>query len=158
MSARFHRVVWAEPWSANGPGWSNSGVTGEIEFIDEGGVHREKVTVYEQDLELANMVAFQFALVAVKHMRQAIEKAGQKFVEDMNDDTEWPPIKPGTRVRISDQPKGAQDWADGAIQLRTLWGREGVVVEHHDSHGLFYDVSVEGMQMPCNPEELTALD
>ena len=50
----------------------------------------------------------------------------------------YPPLDKGTKVKTT-QSKGNYGWTDGAIQRR-LWGVTGVIVDHHDSHGLCYDV------------------
>ncbi len=51
----------------------------------------------------------------------------------------WPPIKPGTEV-VTTQPNTAlTGWTEAAISSRR-WGILGLVINHHDSHGLSYEV------------------
>lgn len=53
----------------------------------------------------------------------------------------WPPIPHGTPVRTT-KDAGSNDWASEAVTKRR-WGVQGVVLNHHDSHGLCYDVRHE---------------
>lgn len=54
--------------------------------------------------------------------------------------SDYPPIKPGTKVRIFVDPaKQGKDWMPEALPHRRKEGT-GVVKTHHDSHGLCYDV------------------
>lgn len=75
----------------------------------------------------------------------------------MNSD--HPPIKPGTKVRIVvDSEKVADDWTHWAKLSRKKDGT-GVVQRHHDSHGLCYDVLHDDDQTEgCyDPHELTEI-
>lgn len=66
----------------------------------------------------------------------------------------WPPIDPGTEVRTT-QPNmdkrrewTEEDWA------RKKWGARGIILRHHDSHGLCYDVRHENGTVGCyDPSE-----
>ena len=67
----------------------------------------------------------------------------------------WPPISPGTKVRTT-QPNMAlrKEWTDEGWESKE-WGVQGVVIAHHDSHGLCYDVRHEhGTQGCYDPSEL----
>ena len=57
-----------------------------------------------------------------------------------NIETAYPPIKPGTEV-ITTQANIdiADEWTKKAAAQRK-WGVVGLVIAHHDSHGLCYDV------------------
>lgn len=48
-------------------------------------------------------------------------------------------LKNGTRVITTTENHNVNDWTDEARANRR-WGVEGVVITHHDSHGLCYDV------------------
>jgi hypothetical protein len=67
----------------------------------------------------------------------------------------WPPISPGTIVRTT-QPNWdkREDWTDEGWESR-LWGVEGSIIMHHDSHGLCYDVRhPDGTQGCYDPTEI----
>ncbi len=51
----------------------------------------------------------------------------------------WPPLDPGTRVRTTESKTKDTEWMPEARAARK-WGVEGVIIMHHDSHGLCYDV------------------
>lgn len=55
----------------------------------------------------------------------------------------WPPLDPGTRIKTT-QPDIAEwhQWTGEGLKAKR-WGAEGVIVGHHDSHGLCYDVRHE---------------
>ena len=156
MPTRFHRVIWAEPWTAKGPGWSNDGISGEIEYADEGGIHTEKVTIYFKDMTPEEIAAWRASVAVIDILKGAIEREGRSLLVERDED-DWPPIKPGTHVQISDAP-GDEEWRSESQVFRTRWGESGMVVGHHDSHGLYYDVKLsDGWIMPCDPEELTVI-
>jgi hypothetical protein len=58
----------------------------------------------------------------------------------------WPPVKNGTCVRTTQpHPDERREFTPETIEDRKgLWGLYGVVVTHHDSHGLCYEVAFEG--------------
>lgn len=70
-----------------------------------------------------------------------------------------PPIKNGTRVKATVRREGKGDYSDAAIGMRNFCdGRIGVVLKHHDSHGLCYGVEFEkGTLAFYDPEELEVL-
>lgn len=51
----------------------------------------------------------------------------------------WPPLDPDTRVRTTSKSTADDEWTPGALMARK-WGVAGVIVRHHDAHGLCYDV------------------
>jgi hypothetical protein len=56
-----------------------------------------------------------------------------------------PPIKSGTRVKVTVRRSGKGDYTEEAIAARILHdGQVGVVCKYHDSHGLCYGVKFEG--------------
>jgi hypothetical protein len=70
----------------------------------------------------------------------------------------WPPLDPGTKVETT-QPNMSlrEEWSDAAWSQR-LWGVIGVIVTHHDAHGLFYDVRHEdGTVAGYDPTEFEVL-
>lgn len=54
-------------------------------------------------------------------------------------ENDWPPIKPGTAVKTTSANPNVTGWTAEAATSR-IWGVEGNVIAHHDSHGLCYDV------------------
>jgi hypothetical protein len=66
----------------------------------------------------------------------------------------YPPIKPGTRVKTTQQNESmSDDWTLYA-QERRKWGVEETVTDHHDSHGLCYDVKHDdGTEGTYDPSE-----
>ena len=69
--------------------------------------------------------------------------------------TTWPPICPGTVVATTKPDWDERDeWTDEGWAKRQ-WGVRGVVITHHDSHGLCYDVRHPDGTIGCyNPSEL----
>jgi len=53
----------------------------------------------------------------------------------------YPPISPGTLVKTTEDT-GCDDWTREALASRK-WGVRGMVITHHDSHGLCYEVKHE---------------
>jgi hypothetical protein len=73
-------------------------------------------------------------------------------------DKKWPPIDPGTTV-LTMVPNLAKrkEWTKVAWESRQ-WGVTGTVLEHHDSHGLYYDVEhKDGSIGFYDPSEIQAL-
>ena len=73
-------------------------------------------------------------------------------------DQSYPPIALYTLVRTT-QPNMElrKEWTDEAWANRK-WGVEGMVLMHHDSHGLCYDVHHEDGTKGCyDPSELEVL-
>jgi hypothetical protein len=67
----------------------------------------------------------------------------------------WPPISPGTIVRTT-RPNWdkRREWTDAGWERR-VWGIEGPIIMHHDSHGLCYDVRhPDGTQGCYDPSEI----
>lgn len=79
---------------------------------------------------------------SVAEMRAANELSEDEMLEAARE--EWPPLKPGTRVRttqINEDMVG--EWSDEALASKQ-WGVTGEIVAHHDSHGLSYEVRHDG--------------
>ncbi len=51
----------------------------------------------------------------------------------------WPPIDHGTAVRTTKANPAVTDWEPSILASRQ-WGVEGKIFDHHDSHGLSYEV------------------
>ena len=70
----------------------------------------------------------------------------------------WPPLDHGTRVKTYKPNTGKRkEWTDDGWAKRR-WGVLGVIVGHHDSHGLFYDVQHEdGSVAGYDPSEFDVL-
>src|SRR6201987_3564334 len=68
----------------------------------------------------------------------------------------YPPIKNGTRVKITLRQSGKNDYTAKAAAWRALHdGSTGVVCGYHDSHGLCYGVKFEdGVVAFFDPDEL----
>jgi len=67
----------------------------------------------------------------------------------------YPPIKNGTRVKVTTRHTGKGDYTAEAIGARaTHDGKTGTVFEHHDSHGLCYGVRFEDGEAFFDPNEL----
>lgn len=67
----------------------------------------------------------------------------------------YPPISPGTSVQTT-KPNWSQrrEWTDEGWAKRK-WGVSGIVLTHHDSHGLCYDVLHLDGSIGCyDPSEL----
>ena len=62
----------------------------------------------------------------------------------------------GTHVRTVKKEKPSTDWTPEALKNRQF-GVEGTVVEHHDSHGLCYGVTHNGIIGFYEPDELEVL-
>lgn len=60
----------------------------------------------------------------------------------------WPPISCGTKVVTTKSNPEIDDWTEESLRAR-LWGAKGVVIMHHDSHGLCYDVRHEDGTVGC---------
>ena len=73
-------------------------------------------------------------------------------------------IEPGTKVKTTTEHNAA-NWTEEAKPLRK-WGIEGIVIGHHNSHGLCYEVahfqsgaSGEESWIACyDPEELEIIN
>lgn len=69
-------------------------------------------------------------------------------------DKKWPPLRFGTLVRTTEPNPKVGDWTREARASRK-WNELGVVVEHHDSHGLCYKVlHLDGTCGYYDPSEL----
>ena len=67
----------------------------------------------------------------------------------------YPPIKNGTRVKVTTRRSGNPDYTSSAIAARAFHdGKIGIVCEYHDSHGLCYGVKFEDGLAFFDPEEL----
>jgi len=68
----------------------------------------------------------------------------------------WPGDKflrfPGGATVRTTNDAGATDWTEVA-RLRRRWGAPGVVIRHHDSHGLVYEVRHEDGTVGCYEQE-----
>lgn len=68
----------------------------------------------------------------------------------------WPPLDCGTQVETDLSGPIANDWTTFALASRRH-GAKGVIVKHHDSHGLNYEVRHEDGTIGCyEPHELVA--
>ena len=70
----------------------------------------------------------------------------------------WPPIDPGTAVKTT-QPNWdkCEEWTDEGW-ARRKWGVDGVILTHHDSHGLCYEVRHPDGTVGCyDPSELMVI-
>ncbi len=66
----------------------------------------------------------------------------------------YPPIKPGTRIRTTAPNMDMRDEWTLAAWEKKRWGVGGVIVTHHDSHGLCYDVlHDDGTEASYDPSE-----
>lgn len=67
----------------------------------------------------------------------------------------WPPISPGTRVKTTRANESLRwEWTDEGWTTKK-WGVQGVVLTHHDSHGLYYEVRHDdGTEGSYDPSEL----
>ena len=70
----------------------------------------------------------------------------------------WPPIDPGTAVKtIQPNWDKREEWTDDGWTKRK-WGVQGVILTHHDSHGLCYDVRHSDGTVGCyDPSEFTVV-
>lgn len=71
----------------------------------------------------------------------------------------WPPLDPGTKVKtIRSLPKeNTEEWTK-EWETERKWGVQGVVVTHHDSHGLCYEVRHLDGSIGCyDPSELEVI-
>jgi len=69
----------------------------------------------------------------------------------------WPPLDPGTRVITDLSGPQADDWTEVA-KIRRKHGMEGRIIQHHDSHGLCYDVHHDDGTAGCyEPHELKVI-
>lgn len=67
-------------------------------------------------------------------------------------------VDPGTLVRTTNPNPEIDDWTDEALAKRK-WNVWGIVITHHDSHGLCYDVRHEdGTEGSYDPSEIEILD
>lgn len=73
-------------------------------------------------------------------------------------DLMWPPLAPGTKVRTYKPNMATRpEWTDAGWAKRR-WGVSGVIVTHHDSHGLYYDVRHEdGSVAGYDPSEFDVM-
>lgn len=71
----------------------------------------------------------------------------------------YPPIQPGTQViTIQSSSVLREDWSDKGWASKK-WGSKGVVISHHDSHGLCYEVKHEdGTEGVYAPSELEVVE
>lgn len=72
--------------------------------------------------------------------------------------TKGPPLAPGTPVRTTTPNEARRrEWTEeGWAKKRS--GVEGVIVTHHDSHGLCYDIRHNDGTVGCyDPSEFTLL-
>ena len=67
-------------------------------------------------------------------------------------------ISPGTPVKTTEENLNLRgEWTQEAL-LGRKWGLKGVVVTHHDSHGLCYEVRHEDGSVGCyDPSELEVI-
>lgn len=78
----------------------------------------------------------------------------QSNEETKMSEKQYPPISQGTRVRSIKPKTPDNEWTEEA-RSRRRWGVEGIVVNHHDSHGLCYDVlHADGARGCYDPAEL----
>lgn len=69
----------------------------------------------------------------------------------------WPPIEHGTIVITTHENPEIDDWNEAALASRQ-WGVLGEVVNHHDSHGLYYEVKHPDGTIGCyDPSELEVI-
>ncbi len=52
----------------------------------------------------------------------------------------WPPLSPGVKVSTTSAAPGAEKEYTAEAQARRRWGISGKIINHHDSHGLCYEV------------------
>ena len=74
------------------------------------------------------------------------------------DTNTYPPFSPGILVKTT-LPNMVlrKEWTDEAWNERK-WGVVGVILTHHDSHGLFYEVRHEDRTKGCyDPSELEVI-
>ena len=65
------RLIAVDPWDANGPGWSNSGVTAIYEVIcNDGSLRIDNVTVYLDALSAEEHVAWKVAVTAIEVLKR----------------------------------------------------------------------------------------
>jgi len=66
----------------------------------------------------------------------------------------YPPISPNTSVRTTvPNMSMRKEWTDEAWEKRE-WNTHGVVITHHDSHGLCYDIRLLDGTVGCyHPSE-----
>ncbi len=78
-------------------------------------------------------------------------KEGKSKMEDEKKHT-WPPISHGTKV-ITTEVNPKIEWTKEALSNRQ-WGAKGIIVMHHDSHGLYYEIQHEDGTIGCyDPSE-----
>jgi hypothetical protein len=70
----------------------------------------------------------------------------------------YPPISLGTWVRTTEpNPELRNEWTEEGLEKRR-WNVQGIVVGHHDSHGLCYDIRHEDDSIGCyDPSELEVI-
>ena len=72
--------------------------------------------------------------------------------------SKWPPIDVGTKITTTEANPEVDDWTEEALQSRQ-WGVRGVVLTHHDSHGLCYEVQhKDGSVGHYDPSEIDVDD
>jgi hypothetical protein len=60
--------------------------------------------------------------------------------DEVSMNEKWPPLDPGTKVKTyKPNTDKRREWTDEGW-ARRRWGVTGVIITHHDSHGLYYDV------------------
>lgn len=67
-------------------------------------------------------------------------------------------ISPGSLVKTT-RPNFDlnNDWSNDALDTRR-WGVQGIILRHHDSHGLYYDVQhADGTEGHYDPSELQVI-
>jgi hypothetical protein len=70
---------------------------------------------------------------------------------------QYPPISYGTRVKTTEPNMTLRrEWTDEGWASKK-WGVEGVVIHHHDSHGLSYEVEHDGTIGHYDPSEIQIL-
>lgn len=69
--------------------------------------------------------------------------------------TDHPPLKPGTIVKTTQLDEIATKGYMKEYLLRKKWGQLGVILTHHDAHGLCYEVRhLDGEIAYYEPTEL----
>lgn len=94
---------------------------------------------------------------SVVEMRAANELSEDEMLEVAGE--EWPPLGPGTRVRTTQLNESMiGEWTAEALAEKK-WGVTGMILRHHDSHGLCYDVQHDDGTFGCyDPSEFEVVD
>ncbi len=130
-----------------------SGSTGDVVLGTEGATYER---VKEAGLATLDR-RFTDLEESASEMRAANELSEDEVLE--SEDGKWPPLDPGMRIRTTQLNESMiREWtAQGLADKR--WGVTGMILRHHDSHGLCYDVQHDDGTFGCyDPSEFEVIE